>query len=499
MINKIYKTIGITWIFLSVISLFSCEDDLKDPSFNTTNTLELTVSNEEILLEELFFNNSLNFNWTTGSNQETGAAIKYILELDLADGDFSNPIAIFVENAQNTFSYDVKFGDLNNYLLNYGLDTDQTYILSAKVTAVVTDENVNSQAALVQFNVTTFKPVSDQLFIVGDSTPNGWDITNSTELTASTSERGVFLYKGPLTIGNFKFTESQNDCWCQDFYTSDADDASKIIYNEGGSGNDLQWTIEEDLNAEEEYLITIDILNKTILIEIVVVTPDTPPFETLWIVGDASESGWNIDSPVSFFQNDNNPFEFSYEGQLNPGNFKIFAGVLGDWCGEWYKPFVDNQILEDGTVDQISGCDSDNKWIVTEDSSARYKITVDTKNNTIAFNKVSLYIIGDGGPNGWDIGNPTAMDYINGEYVFVGELGADNATGEFKISKFTGGWCDGDWINAATGSQSINDTSFITTVGCDGPDNKWALIDGQAGTYEIRINLDTQIMTIILQ
>ncbi|GAA4298330.1 SusF/SusE family outer membrane protein [Aestuariibaculum suncheonense] len=497
--KNIFK--NIIWVMISVLTLvsLSCNDDLVDNTFDTDDVLEVTLSNSEMVLEELFFNNKVVFNWSSGSNKSTGAAIKYRLDLDLVDGDFSNPIAIFVDNVQNTFSHEVRFGDLNRALLDYGLDVDKTYDLKARVTAKVSNELVSDQVASANFNVTTFKPVSNKLFIVGDATPNGWDISNATELTASTTQRGVFVYRGDLTSGNFKFAVSQDGCWCQDFYTKDAIDSGKIIYNEGGSGDDLQWSIDQSLENDQEYKITVDLLNKTIKIEVVEITVKTPPFANLWIVGDASESGWNIDSPVAFNQNSDNPFEFYYEGQLNPGNFKIFAGALGDWCGEWYRPFQDNQILENGIVDQNSGCDVDNKWSVSEADQGRYRIIVDTQNNTIVFSKVSLYLIGDGGPNGWNINNPDPMDYVNGEYIFLGELGADNPTGEFKISKFIGEWCGGEWINAATSSQSITNTSFIYTQGCDGPDNKWKMQEGDAGTYEIRVNLVTEVITIIKQ
>lgn len=497
--NKIYKKIIWTTACIAALVTWSCNDDLVDTSFGNDSTLEVAVSNSEVVLEEMFFNNVVTFNWTTGSNQDTGAAIKYTLEIDLASGDFSNPIATFVENAQNTFSYKVKYGDLNNYLLEYGLETNVSYDLKARVTAKVSNESVQDQVARVNLNVTTFKPVSNKLFIVGDATPNSWNISSATQLSPSTVQRGVFVYKGDLGLGNFKFTVSQDGCWCQDFYTKDANDPTKIVYNEGGSGDDLQWIIDQELADDEQYKITVDLLNKTINIEVVAATLNIPPFSNLWIVGDASESGWNVDSPAAFTQSNSNPFEFYYEGQLNPGNFKILAGTLGDFCGEWYRPLQDNQLLENGSVDQNSGCDVDNKWLVSDATKGRYKIIVNTQNNTITFNPVSLYIIGDGGPNGWNINNPVPMDYVNGEYVFVGELGSNNATGEFKISKFVGNWCDGDWINAATASQPITNTDFIYTVGCEGPDNKWKLQDGDAGTYEIRINLVTEVMTIIKQ
>ncbi|MCB0464257.1 MAG: SusF/SusE family outer membrane protein [Aequorivita sp.] len=496
--NKI-KALAILVLPLILFTVSSCDDDLVDHSFDQDNELSLSVSQQDILLEEIFFNSTVSLNWSSGTNQNTGSAIKYTLQMDLASGDFSAPIATFLSDVQNTYSYDITYGNLNQILLDYGSNTNETYDLKARVVADVLDTSVQDQIALADFSVTTFKPVTEHLYIVGDATPNGWNIGSATELEASNNTRGVFVYEGPLSLGNFKFAVNQDGCWCQDFYTKDPTDDSKMVYNEGGSGDDLQWTIDAELGPDEAYKVTADLLHLTIQIEIVETASNTPPFPNLWIVGDASESGWNIDSPEVFVQSSADPFIFSYEGQLNPGNFKIFAGPLGDWCGEWYRPFNDNETLTNGSVDQNSGCDLDNKWIVTDATKGRYKIILNTQNNTIQFKPISLYLIGDGGPNGWNIANPTAMQYVNGEYVFTGPLGADNPTGEFKISKFVGNWCDGDWINAATANQSINNTSFIYTVGCDGPDNKWKLQSGQAGNYEIRVNLTTETMTITAQ
>ena len=94
---------------------------------------------------------------------------------------------------------------------------------------------------------------------------------------------------------------------------------------------------------------------------------------------------------------------------------------------------------------------------------------------------------------------PDSMTYADGVYTFTGELGAGNPTGELKISKFKGNWCDGDWINAAVPDQSLSSTDFIYTFGCDGPDNKWRLVDGDAGNYVITVNLETDVLTITKQ
>ncbi|RAJ27694.1 uncharacterized protein DUF5019 [Gelidibacter algens] len=502
MMMKTHKKMKfIAVIFMSVIfsAFFSCDDELTNDAFDQEDTLALTISNDDLVLEELFFTNTINFDWTTGTNQDTGAAIKYTLEMDMASGDFSTPMATLFSGVQSTYRYEMTYGDLNNMLLDNGLNPNESYQLSMKVTATIADASVAQQTAMTNFAVTTFKPITSRLFMVGDATPNGWDISNATELVSSTNTRGVFIYEGDLTPGNFKFAVNQDGCFCQDFYTKDAADGTSMVYNQGGSGDDLQWTIDQELGPDEDYRITADLLNLTITIEIVESVVDTPPFSTLWIVGDATESGWNIDAPAAFNQDGENPFLFNYEGQFNPGNFKIFAGPLGDFCGEWYRPFTNNELMVNGPVNQNSGCDSDTNWLVTEQTKGRYKVVLDTENNTVSFNKIALYIIGDGGPNGWNISTPTPMTYTNGEYVYTGPLGANNPTGEFKISKFKGDWCNGDWINPATNGQSINNTNFMYTYACDGPDNKWKLQTGQAGNYVIRINLETEQMTITPQ
>lgn len=486
-LKSIFKrNIALALVFTAGLISVSCDsDELDDPTLqNVDDELTLMVSDENLGLEERFVSNELSFTWSTGTNRGTGAALSYTLELDLAGNDFSSPIAKLVENEKNIFSSGIDFGTLNNRLLESGLDPKQTYELQAKLTASVSNPSVGNQTAFTTFNVTTYRPVSSRLFIVGDASPNGWDITNATELRASTSQRGVFIYEGELSPGNFKFAVNRDDSFSQDFYTVDADDDSAIIYNEGGSGEDLQWTIDE----AGGYIIRVDLLNETINIS----QMQGPPFSALYIVGDATESGWNVDSPVVFAQNEEDPFIFIYEGNLTPGEMKIFAGPLGDWCGEWYRPVSAGQPITSPQAEQNSGCDVDNNWLVDEETQGRYRVRVNTRSHTVTIQKVNLYIVGDASPSGWNIATPEAFVYENGEFVFRGELTAGN----FKISKFAGDWCDGEWINAANANQSLSETSFIYTWGCEGPDNQWVVSGEDAGRYEIRINLDSDIMTI---
>lgn len=469
--------------------LNSCNDQLDDYSFETDDILTVSVSNPEVVLDERFADNKVTINWTTGSNQGTNASISYVLEIDKLGNDFSSPLIYDI--GKNKFSYSFDYKTLNSILLNtFNVLPDEVQELEVRITANVSDSSVETQTDTCSFLITPYLPVSTQLFIVGSATPVGWDIINAIELTPSAEKSGLFYYEGLLSPGTFKFAVNTEACWCQDFYTQDPSDSGRVIHNIGGSGDDIQWEITEG----GKYKIEVDILELTINIE----QSSDPLFSQIWIVGDASPSGWNIDSPEEFTRT-SNPFVFTYEATFVPGEFKIFAGELGDWCGQWYRPLVNGQDLSSTDVEQNSGCDVDNKWIITDVTQGRYKITLDTFNTTVKIEKVNLYLIGDAGPNGWDIANPSPFTYENGLYTFTAELGADNATGEFKISKFKGNWCDGEWINSATPDQSIYDTSFIYTQGCDGPDNKWRLKEGESGTYLFTIDLEQGTMTITKQ
>ena len=484
--NIFIKKLSILSVLFLALMNTSCEDVLIDSIQNYNDELKLSASNQEVVLDERKPNENLTFKWSTGSNKGTGAAISYVLQIDKEGNNFTTPLDY--QMGKNVFTYSLNWATLNSILLNtFGVQPGATQKIEARIIATVSNQNVEKQISKVVVNITTFVPVSSQLYMVGSATSVGWNVSSAVPMTLSTSQPGTFVYQGPLNSGSFKLPVNRDGCWCQDFYTKSATDDTKMVHNIGGSGQDLQWQI----SRAGQYKVTADLLNLTIKIETIV----GPPFTQIFIVGDASPSGWDIDNPKAFTQSQTNPFIFTYEANLTTGSFKILAGAKGNWCGEWYRPLTDGQALSATTVDQNSGCSVDNKWNVTSGDVGRYKIELNTENNTISIKKVNLYIIGDGGPNGWNIGTPTPMTYSNGNYTYTGPLNA----GEFKISKFKGDWCDGDWINAATSNQNILNGSYIGTHACDGPDNKWKLQSGDAGNYQISINLDSQSMTIVRQ
>ncbi|MFV5698845.1 SusF/SusE family outer membrane protein [Flavobacterium sp. ZT3R17] len=488
--NNFIKILSILGALFLALMNTSCEDLLSDSIVNNNDKLTLKVSTSELVLDERKPNDNLTFNWTTGTNNGTSASISYVLQIDKEGNNFATPLEY--EMGTNNFSFSINSATLNFIMLNtFGVQPGAVQKFEARITAKVANSSATAQVATTTFSITPYLPVSKELYMVGSATAVGWDVSNAIQLTPSTSSPGKFIFLGTLSSGSFKLPVSRDGCWCQDFYTKSASADNMMVHNIGGSGRDLQWQITQG----GQYKITADLLNLTITIEAIT----GPSFTQIWMVGDASPSGWTVDSPQAFTQSQDNPSVFTYEANFVEGEFKILAGSLGNWCGEWFRPLTNGQALSSTAVAQNSGCDVDNKWKITAAEVGRYKITLNTQTNAIKIQKVNLYIIGDGGPNGWNIGSPSAMSFSNGNFVYNGPLGDSNATGEFKISKFYGDWCDGDWINAATANQSLSNGNYIITHGCNGPDNKWKLQTGDAGLYQISINLDTQSMAITHQ
>lgn len=472
------------WVALSFVAIFAvvgCSEDLED-NIAQAGPLQLSVSANELVLEPSMYLNKFTFSWTTGTNSGTGSSISYKLELDKAENNFSNPIEY--EFGTNRYTFDLNIATLNDILLNtFGAEIGTPIAMQARVTATFGNESLEPQTSVADMVFTPYRPLTTTLYMVGSATPSGWDIANATAMAQSSSNPVEFRYSGQMSAGMFKFAVNTEGCWCQDFYTRDPEDAGKMVYNIGGSGDDLQW----EMTAGGMYEVVVNVLTLTITIQ----EQDQPLFNQLWIVGDATESGWNVDTPAAFTQT-SNPFVFTYEGVFTPGNFKILAGNTGDWCGQWYRPLVDNEVLTATTVEQNSGCDVDNKWLVTAQTAGRYKITLNIATNVISIKPVEVYLIGSATPNGWSMGSLTPMTKDGSVYTWTGPL----TEGEMKFTKFNTNWCEGTEIVSATPNQSITNTNFNYRENCEGDDNKWVVSAAQAGTYTITLNLITNTLTI---
>ncbi|NCB09441.1 MAG: SusF/SusE family outer membrane protein, partial [Bacteroidia bacterium] len=281
--RRISGLLTMTLLLSFLINGCQKEEDVK---ISMGKPVSLTVSKTELILsQKQDAQNVLSLNWTRGTNQGTGSSISYILEIDKAGNNFSTEKIYHLGKGVLEKSFTA--AGLNDLLLNHwNIESGTSASFEAKVTADVSQDGIEDGISeVISFSLTPYEPVSNVLYMVGSATPNGWDIGNATEMTPSVLQPWVFTYQGPLSTGSFKFAVSRDGCWCQDFYTKDADDDTKLVFNRGGSGEDIQWQLEEGDN----YKISVDLLDLTIKMEKLT----GPVFSNLYIVGDASPSGWD--------------------------------------------------------------------------------------------------------------------------------------------------------------------------------------------------------------
>jgi hypothetical protein len=103
---------------------------------------------------------------------------------------------------------------------------------------------------------------------------------------------------------------------------------------------------------------------------------------TLYMVGDATPSGWNIDAPTALSPSEDDPLVFSYEGPLNSGEFKCPLKT-GNWGGVFVMPVtngckISKTGIEVNTFSLMPTGQPDNKWKVVD--AGTYKITFDLRN-----------------------------------------------------------------------------------------------------------------------
>ena len=130
------------------------------------------------------------------------------------------------------------------------------------------------------------------------------------------------------------------------------------------------------------YNVTLDLEKHTIAVEYAGEKPDAITTDVLYIVGDASPKGWSLDEAIGLVKSADNAYIFTYEGELNVGEFKFCIDRALE--AKFIRPEVNGtEIDHNGMVKQkflYYAGDPDNKWKIIE--AGKYKLTLDLMNRT---------------------------------------------------------------------------------------------------------------------
>jgi starch-binding outer membrane protein SusE/F len=472
------------WFLLAFVSLgfFSCKKELEQ-KVQPDDVLRLSAAAADlVLLQKNGNNTALDLTWTTGSNGGANTSIAYTLELDKKGAGFSSPHTIYL--GKGVYNQKFTARELNDLVLQkFGFQPGATGELEARVTATVAKEAAGPQVSpVLSLTVKPYFEVSSTLYLIGEAAPNGWDNSKAAPLTPGVTDPTQFTYQGALKKGSFKFITKLGE-----FLPSYNKRDSNLFYRTDFGQPDDQFTIDE----AGVYKIVVNLADLTISVE----KQAGPAHARLWIMGDATPKGWDINNPAEMQADPSDPFVFTYSEVLKAGEFKIPVST-GNFATDYYMPLTNNPDLTNMGVRLVAGGNPDYKWKIT--TPGAYKITLNIRDMTISIKPFTpyqqLWMVGSATPKGWDINSPDEMvkDPSN-PYVFTysGPLSA----GEFKIPTATGNWGT-DYFMPAVNHQDLGSTAVRLIAGGN-PDNKWEIT--QAGNYTVTLNQLYETITIVKQ
>lgn len=105
---------------------------------------------------------------------------------------------------------------------------------------------------------------------------------------------------------------------------------------------------------------------------------------TLYIVGDATPAGWDVNNQVLLDISDEDPLVFIYDGNLEKGEMKAYL-TQGSWDAPCVRPMTAGQPISkaDNTeAFQLYSGGEDLKWSVKD--SGHYRLVFDLRNWTFS-------------------------------------------------------------------------------------------------------------------
>lgn len=220
-----------------------------------------------------------------------------------------------------------------------------------------------------------------KLWIIGDAVPKGWNISTPDSMFRNPNNEFVFKYNQILNSGEFKIPTAATGNFSVPFYMplSNHPDISETgVQLVQSGGDDFKWFITNP----GAYKITLNLLDMSIHIV------PFQPYAKLWIVGDATPNGWNIDNPTVMTATAD-PNVFTYSGHLNVGEFKMPVAT-GDWGTDFFRPYKNHPDISDtnapfvkhGTAPEDT---DDYKWYIPV--AGNYTITLNQLYETISIIK----------------------------------------------------------------------------------------------------------------
>lgn len=229
--------------------------------------------------------------------------------------------------------------------------------------------------------------IRERVWMIGDATPNGWDMMLCTELERQGNSR-TFKWKGVLTAGEIKFPLELNTSWGGPFLLAEtngdiAEGTKPFVFVASGyESEDKKWKVEE--TSIYEVIVNLDNSTVTFNKEELDI-----PYKSVWMVGDATPGGWNADPfRIKMTYDFTQPKgTFVWEGNLTGGEIKFPLHERNFEGNYLMAPYANAPISETTMVYSEDG-NPDNKWRVKDSEAGYYRVTVNVCDLKVKFEKL---------------------------------------------------------------------------------------------------------------
>ncbi|MGN6343184.1 MAG: SusF/SusE family outer membrane protein [Ginsengibacter sp.] len=113
--------------------------------------------------------------------------------------------------------------------------------------------------------------------------------------------------------------------------------------------------------------------------------PITLTYDHVYMVGNATSVGWSINDAIPMTQTPGKADEFTWEGPLFAGEIKFPTAL--SWSSDTFMSATPGQAISDDKALLALSGNPDYHWVITDAEAGNYKITLNTKESTVIFQK----------------------------------------------------------------------------------------------------------------
>lgn len=108
-------------------------------------------------------------------------------------------------------------------------------------------------------------------------------------------------------------------------------------------------------------------------------------YNQVYMVGSATPIAWDINNAIAMTPTSGNPDEFTWQGSLVAGEVKF--PTAKSWSSDTFMAATAGQSITNNKAKLTLNGSPDQKWLLTDAEAGKYKITLNTKDQTVTFKK----------------------------------------------------------------------------------------------------------------